>query len=248
MDLARLFERPIAHRGLHDASAGVIENSRTAVLRAVDAGYSFEVDVQITSDGEAVVFHDDNLDRLTGDTGAVKTRTAAELTQIVLANSGYGDRLWTLSELLAVVDGRVPAIIEIKTHWDGDTRLARRVAELLASYQGTVAAKSFDPDMVTAVRAAAPDLPRGIIGYAYDDAEAKPLPPLKRFALRNLLHWPRTKPHFISWHVHDLPRRSVDVASRFTGAPIMTWTVRTPPEQARAGLCADQMIFEGFLP
>lgn len=248
MDLAPLFERPIAHRGLHDANAGVIENSRTAVLRAVEAGYGFEVDVQIAADGEAVVFHDDTLDRLTQETGPVKARTADELARIVLANSGYGDRIWTLRELLETVGGRVPAVIEIKTLWNGDTRLARRVSELVSGYSGPIAAKSFDPALVAALRKAAPELPRGIIGYAYDDAEARSLPVWKRFVLRNLLHWPRTRPHFISWHVHDLPRRAVDLASRLTGAPVMTWTVRTPADQARAGLYADQMIFEGFLP
>lgn len=247
MDLDRLFEFPIAHRGLHDAANGVIENSRTAVWNAMQHGYSFEVDVQITADGEAVVFHDDILDRLTGESGPVKARAAAELIEIPLTGSVYGDTIWTLSELLELLAGQVPAIIEIKTHWNGDTRLAKRTAELLAAYEGPVAAKSFDPDMVAAFGRAAPGIPRGIIGYGYDDEEAERFSASRRFILRNLLHWPRTRPHFISWGVHDLPQTSVDIANRLTGAPVMTWTVRTPQDQARAGLYADQMIFEGFL-
>lgn len=248
MSVSGLFERPIAHRGLHDASAGIIENSRSAVLAAVDAGYAFEVDVQITADGEAVVFHDDTLDRLTDAHGPVKARTAAELTQIPLRGSWYGDHIWTLAELLSLVDGRVPAVIEIKTHWDGDVRLAARTAELLGRARGIVSAKSFDPDMVAELRRVAPGLPRGIIGYAYDDDEAEAFSALQRICLRNLIHWPRTRPHFISWHVKDLPRSTVSLAARLCGAPVMTWTVRTPEDQARAGLYADQMVFEGFRP
>jgi glycerophosphoryl diester phosphodiesterase len=247
MSLDRLFEHPIAHRGLHDAAAGIVENSRSAVLRAIEAGYAFEVDVQITSDGNAVVFHDDVLDRLTDETGPVNARTAAELVGIPLKGNAQGDRIWTLAELLALVAGRVPAIIEIKTLWDGDRRLALRTGQLLSSYRGAAGAKSFDPDMVEALRNAAPDVLRGIVGYAYDDEEAQALSAYKRFRLRNLLHWAHTKPDFISWGVRDLPRRSVDLANRLTGAPVMTWTVRSPADQARAGLYADQMIFEGFL-
>jgi glycerophosphoryl diester phosphodiesterase len=248
MNLELLFERPIAHRGLHDAGAGIMENSKSAVLRAVEAGYGFEVDVQMSADGEAIVFHDEKLDRLTNETGPVKTRSAAELQQIALKNSAHGDRIWTLAELLDEVGGRVPAIIEIKTLWDHDVRLAKRTAELLAGYSGPVAAKSFDPEMVTAFGKTAPDVPRGIIGYAYPSDGDEGLPVLKRFYLRNLLHWPKTRPDFISWAVRDLEMASVRFAHYATGAPIMTWTVRTEFDQARAGLHADQMIFEGFLP
>ena len=248
VDLDRLFDRPIAHRGLHDAANGIVENSRTAVWHAVQSGYGFEVDVQISSDGEAMVFHDDVLDRLTDYAGPVKEFTAAQLSGVPLKDSANGDTIWTLAELLELVAGQAPAVIEIKTHWDSNTALARRVGELLAAYEGPVAAKSFDPDLVAELARAAPNVARGIVGYAYDDEEAESLTPFKRARLRNLLHWPRTGPHFISWDVKDLPRTSVDLANRITGAPVMTWTVRTPADQARAGLYADQMIFEGFRP
>jgi glycerophosphoryl diester phosphodiesterase len=248
MDLDRLFEQPIAHRGLHDAANGVIENSRTAVWHAVQSGYGFEVDVQISSDGEAMVFHDDVLDRLTEYAGPVREMTSAELSGIALKDSADGDTIWKLAELLELVAGQAPAVIEIKTRWDGDLALARRVGELLSAYEGPIAAKSFDPDLVAELARAAPKVARGIVGYGFDDEEAEQLTPFKRAWLRNLLHWPRTRPHFISWGVKDLPRRSVDIANRVTGTPVMTWTVKTPAEQARAGLYADQMIFEGFRP
>ncbi|BCJ91135.1 glycerophosphoryl diester phosphodiesterase [Terrihabitans soli] len=248
MNLDLLFERPIAHRGLHEANAGIIENSRTAVLRAVEAGYGFEVDVQMSADGEAMVFHDEKLDRLTGETGPVKARTAAELKEIALKDSAFGDRIWTLGELLLEVRGRAAAIIEIKTLWDHDMRLAERTARLLSVYPYPAAAKSFDPEIVAAFGKAAPEVPRGIIGYAYPADGEEGLTALKRFYLRHLLHWPKTRPHFISWAVRDLEMVSVRLAHRITGAPVMTWTVRTEFDQARAGLHADQMIFEGFLP
>lgn len=248
MNLDPLFERPIAHRGLHDANAGIVENSKSAVLRAVEAGYGFEVDVQISADGEAMVFHDERLERLTHETGPVKERTAAELQQIVLKNSAAGDRIWTLTELLELVGGRSAAIVEIKTLWDHDVRLAERTGKLLGAYGGPVAAKSFDPKMVTAFGKAAPHIPRGIVGYAYPEDGEEGLTALKRFALRHLLHWPKTRPHFISWAVRDLEMASLRLAHYMTRAPVMTWTVRTEFDQARASLHADQMIFEGFLP
>lgn len=248
MTLDLLFERPIAHRGLHDANGGIIENSRTAVLRAVEAGYGFEVDVQISADGEAMVFHDETLNRLTAETGPVNARSAAELKEIALKDSAFGDRIWTLGELLLEVRGLVPAIIEIKTLWDHDVRLAERTAQLLSAYPYPIAAKSFDPEMVAAFKRIAPDIPRGIVGYSYPDSEEEGLTALKRFYLRNLLHWPKTRPHFISWSVRDLEMASVRFAHYLTGVPVMTWTVRSEFDQARAGLHADQMIFEGFLP
>lgn len=248
MDLDLLFERPIAHRGLHDKNIGVVENSRTAVLRAVEAGYGFEVDVQMSADGEAMVFHDETLNRLTNETGPVKARTAAELKEIALKDSAFDDRIWTLGELLLEVRGAAAAIIEIKTLWDHDVRLAERTARLLAAYPYPAATKSFDPKMVAAFGKIAPEVPRGIVGYSYPDGDEEGLTAMKRFCLRHLLHWPRTRPHFISWAVRDLEMASVRFAHWMTGAPVMTWTVRTEFDQARAGLHADQMIFEGFLP
>lgn len=247
--LDELFDQPIAHRGLHDVSAGVVENSRSAVLAAIEAGYGIEVDVQITADGEAVVFHDRLLERLTGRPGAVALHSAEELCAIPLSASAAGDRIWRLQELLDLVDGRVPVVVEIKSLWNRQTQLATRTARLLSTANGVVALKSFDPEMVVAARKAAPRVPRGVIGHAFPprDGEGRWLP-CGRFCLRNLLHWPLTRPHFLSWDVQDLPRRSVQMAEQLFKVPVMTWTVRTPADQARAALYADQIVFEGFRP
>lgn len=245
-DLSWLTSRPVAHRGLHDAAAGIVENSRSAVRRAIEHGYGIEIDVQRSRDGHAVVFHDDRLDRLTEASGPVGALSRAELLGIALR--GAGDRIWTLEEALDAVGGRVPLVVELKSLFDDDARLVDAAGPLLRGYRGPVVAKSFDPQMVSAVRERYPALIRGCIGCAFDDAEWSGLSARRRLAMRNLLHWPRTRPDFLSWDVHDLPRLSVLAARRVAGAPVLGWTVRTPSDQARAALCADGMIFEGFLP
>ena len=247
MDVDRLFEHPIAHRGLHDLEAGIIENSRTAVLRAIEHGYAIEIDVQVTAEGDAVVFHDDDLDRLTEQNGPVRKRPLQGLIGIPLSGSTAGDTIWPIEELLKHVGGAVPLVIEMKSHWDGDLRLARRMANLLAAYEGPVCAESFDPTLVREFGGLAPGVPRGIIGYSYPAGEEGNLSAFRRFILRHLLHWPVTRPHFISWSVQDLEMASVRIARRMR-VPVSAWTVRTPGDQARAGLFADQMVFEGFLP
>lgn len=248
-DLSVVFARPVAHRGLHDKAQGVIENSAGAVTRAIGHGFGIEVDVQLSKDGEAIVFHDATLDRLTAEKGPLKQRTAEELTKIPLTGSSTGDTLWRLKDLLDLVAGRVPLVVEIKSDFSGVPPLVRRVVELVSAYQGPLVLKSFDPLVVEQLRSLAPQIPRGIIGCAFEkDKDWGHLSAWQRFSMRHLLHWPKTRPNFISWHVKDLPRPAIAFAHDRLRAPLMSWTVRTPEDQARAGLYADQMVFEGFLP
>lgn len=245
-DLDFLTRLPVAHRGLHDAAHGIVENSPSAVLAALEGGYALEIDVQITADGEAVVFHDFTLDRLTTASGPVRAKTAAELKQV--AFHGTTDRMMTLSEALSLVNGRATLLIEMKSAFDGDTRLARCCAALLSSYRGPVALMSFDPDLVVAVRRANPALVRGILAQRHYRADHwAELSPLARFALPGFLHWPRSRFQFLAYHVADLegilPR-----TVRALGLPVLTWTVRTQDDRARAATHADQIIFEGFHP
>lgn len=242
-----LTARPIAHRGLHDRAAGVIENTPTAVAHAVEAGFSAEIDVQISADGEAVVFHDETLDRLTEACGPVSALPLAELRRVAFRETQDG--IFTLDDCLDLVGGRQALVVEVKSSFGGDMRLAARVAERLRARGGPVAAKSFDPRVVATLRRLAPSLPRGIVGEAFadDDPHWAGLSARRRFAARNLLHWPATRPDFLSWSVRDLTRPAVRLA-RAAGRPVMTWTVRSPEDQARAALNADQMVFEGFRP
>jgi glycerophosphoryl diester phosphodiesterase len=240
-----LTARPVAHRGLHDAGAGVIENTPTAVSAAVAAGYGIEVDLQITAEAEAMVHHDDVLGRLTEGSGRLDTMTAADLRRV--AFKATSDHMMTLADLLDLVAGRVALILELKSHGDNDLRLARRTAEVVKSYAGPVAAMSFDPYQVAAIQDFAPGLPRGIVAQRYvrgSHAETE-----DRFDTFDYIRYGvRSRPHFVAYHVVDLPAPLPLLGRYLFGMPLLTWTVRTPEDRRRAARWADQMIFEGFRP
>ncbi len=242
-----LTERPIAHRGLHDASRGHVENSLSAADCAVVHGFAIECDVRLSADGEAVVFHDETLDRLAGRSGAVADLTAAELRSVRLKDGEDG--IPTLSELLARVAGRVPVIVEIKSRFDGDLRLARRIAQILAGNEAPVAVKSFDPAVVALLREIAPERPRGIVGQSvFEGGAYAELSAEQRHVMSNLLHFAESLPDFLSWRVSDLFSAAPYLCRVAAGLPVLAWTVRTDEDRHRARRHADQMIFEGFIP
>ena len=242
-----LTARPVAHRGLHDAARGIIENMPGAVQAAIDRNFSIEVDLQLTADGEAVVHHDDALGRLTEGSGALLGMTAAELRAVKFRNTS--ERMMSLGELCALVKGRVPLVIELKSHFDGDRKLVTRMAQVLAPYAGPVAGMSFDPDQVLALRDNLPWLPRGIVAQrSYDDDYWKKLTPEQRRGMLHLRHAFHTRPHFVAYWVNQLPAPAPWIARNIFGLPLLTWTVRTPEQRVRAARYADQMIFEGFRP
>ena len=156
-----LTARPVAHRGLHDIARGIVENMPAAAQAAIDGNFAIECDIQLSSDGEAMVHHDNALGRLTEGSGPLLSKTAAELKAIQFKNTP--ERMMTLGDLCALVAGRVPLVIEVKSHFDGDRRLVKRMAEVLASYSGTAVGMSFDPDQVLALRELIPGLARGIV-------------------------------------------------------------------------------------
>lgn len=242
-----LVRHPIAHRGLHDRGRGIVENSPSAARAALALGCAVECDVQLTADGEAVVFHDFTLDRLTGAAGPVAGRTASELDRLELA--GSGDRIPTLAALLGLIGGEVPLICEVKSRFDGDLRLADRVAEIADGYGGPLAVKSFDPGVIAHYRARGLPRPLGIVAEAdYGDPEWARLPPELRRDLAEMLHFAETRPDFLSYHVGDLPHAVPHLCRVGIGLPVMAWTVRTPDQRQRAARWADQMVFEGFVP
>ena len=242
-----LVARPIAHRGLHDRSAGLVENSLSAAEAAIASRFAIECDVQDTADGDAVVFHDHTLDRLTGETGPVRDRRSDELAQVTLA--GSADRIPTLAAFLDRIAGRTPLVIEIKSRFDGDRRLARRTAGIVAAYSGPVAVKSFDPGITAALLPLAPALPRGVVAESsYDHLDWSCLSPERKHELANLLHFPESRPDFLSWRVGDLPAAAPFLCRHLGGLPVMAWTVRTDDDRRRAAAHADQMVFEGFRP
>jgi glycerophosphoryl diester phosphodiesterase len=246
--LDHVFAKPIAHRGLHDKANGILENTITAADAAIAGGFGIECDVQGTADGEAVVFHDFTLDRLTAETGDVSRRKASELAAIGITGS-KSDTIPVLRAFLDRIGGRVPLVVEIKSRYDGNMTLTRRTCEVLAGYTGPVVIKSFDPAVVAEVRRIAPAILRGIVAESHQtDKSYNALTEAQKHALANLLHFDESQPQFLSWRVHDLPDGSPYLARRLGRLPVMAWTVRTPEERERAAKHADQMVFEGFRP
>jgi glycerophosphoryl diester phosphodiesterase len=244
---AWLTARPIAHRGLHARARGIFENTPSAITAAIAGDFAIEVDLQRTADGDAVMHHDDALGRLTEGEGRLRDLTVAQLKQVPFRETS--DRIITLEELCALVDGRVTLVLELKSHFDNDPVLVARVVDVLRRYKGPAAAMSFDPALVHQLRMTAPDIVRGIVAQRhYADAEWQALPASQRSALTALRHAWRTQPHFVAYWVKELPAPAPWIARNLFGCPLLTWTVRTPEDRARATRWADQMIFEGFRP
>jgi glycerophosphoryl diester phosphodiesterase len=242
-----LTARPVAHRGLHDHARGIIENMPAAAAAAVAANFAIECDIQLTADGEAMVHHDGVLGRLTEGSGALLGKTSAELKQVAFKDTP--EKMMSLGDLCALVAGRVPLLVEVKSHFDGDRKLVARMAEVLASYDGPAAGMSFDPDQVMALRELIPARPRGIVAEReYTEANWPKATPAQRRGMLHLRHAFRTRPHFVAWSVDDLPAAAPWIARNLFGCPLLTWTVRRPEQRAVAGRHADQMIFEGFRP
>jgi glycerophosphoryl diester phosphodiesterase len=240
-------KRPIAHRGLHDQAKGVIDNSASAVRAAMGGGYAVEVDLQCCAGHMPVVFHDATLDRLTAETGPVAARDAEELCSIPLR--GSEDRILSLPALLALVNGRVPLLLEIKSTWTREGKYEANIALLLASYSGPVAVMSFDPHCIAAFRELSPSLPRGLVAERFDDPDYwSQLSFSQRFAMRNLLTSTFARPHFVAYDIRALPAIAPLMAQNVFGLPLLTWTVRTKEDQDRALRYADAMIFERIRP
>lgn len=240
---------PLAHRGLHDRSIGVIENSLSAFSAAVAAGYGIELDLQMSLDDEVMVFHDYHLSRVTGESGAFAQRSSAELQQIEL--TGSTDHIPTLTEVLKLVAGKVPLLIEIKDQ-DGalgpDIGLMEaRLAELLDGYSGPVAVISFNPYSVAAFARLQSKVAFGLTTGMFE-AEKWGLLPVKR--RQELLQIPDFEALGCSFISHD--QRALDAAPvarvKATGAPILTWTVRSEAEEIQARKVAANITFENYLP
>jgi glycerophosphoryl diester phosphodiesterase len=242
-----LTARPVAHRGLHDRPRGIIENMPGAVNAAIAGNFSLEVDIQLSADGEAMVHHDDVLGRLTDGAGALRGLSAAELKTVPFKDTP--ERMMSLGDLCALVAGRVPLVIEVKSHFDGDRQLVKRMSQVLAAYRGPAVGMSFDPDQVMALRELMPQLPRGIVAERhYTETDWPGASPAQRRDMTHLRHAFRTQPHFVAYWVNELPAMAPWITHHLFGLPLLTWTVRTPEQRERAARYADQMIFEGFVP
>ena len=238
---------PIAHRGLHDLPRGIPENSLAAAAAAIAAGYAIELDVQPSKDGVAMVFHDDDMPRLTGRDGLITDYTAAALGEIDLA--GGNEPVPTLAEFLSFVAGRVPLLIEIKSQdaFDGtnSTALVAEVARVLDGYQGDVALMSFNPHAVLALRDAIPHLARGLTTWGWDDLPESALPAGIIAPMLAIDAYDAAGCSFISHDHTDLSRPRV-AELKAQGAKILCWTIRSPAEEQAARVIADNITFENY--
>ncbi len=245
--LGFLVERPFAHRGLHDPDAGTVENTAEAFQAAIERGYAIECDVVLAGDGEAVVFHDDRLERLTTGSGRTDARSVAELKTIPFRQEGATGFL-TLPELAELVDGQVPLLVEMKSYWNGDVRLAERTVAHLRDYPGPLAVMSFDPVLLAHVRLLAPEMVRGLTACPFTHAFWRGvLPAPLRISLQMMDHLEITRPEFISFDADALPSWQTAMFRR-AGLPVLCWTVRDERTARHVRRYADRITFEGFLP
>ena len=238
---------PLAHRALHDRAQGRPENSLEAIRAAIKAGYGIEVDVQPSSDGVAMVFHDYDLKRLTGVAGAVSQRSAGDLGTLTLIGGASG--IPTLSQVLTQVAGRVPVLVELKDQ-DGAMgpaigALETAVAEALRGYAGDVALMSFNPFSVAALAGLVPDRPRGLTTCAYRAEDWPLLPAATRDRLRDIPDFDAVDASFVSHNVSDLGNPAI-TALRSRKVPVLCWTVRSAQAEAEARKVADNITFEGY--
>ncbi|SFV30773.1 Glycerophosphoryl diester phosphodiesterase [Devosia crocina] len=245
-----LFPRPVAHRGLHDRGKGVVENSASAFAAAIEGKFAIECDLQLTRDGHAVVFHDDTLERLTGEAGFVRDKSIDEMTDLPLLDSKAGDRPQTLDAFLDQIAGRALLQIELKHQStpEATQRLAKVTADALANYAGPVTIESFDPHLITLARESGFSGPRGIITYDYESADYPPgITEDERYILKHLLHWHETQFDFISC-AHNALTLPAITFWRALGKPVTAWTIRSQADADKALLHCDQIVFEGFDP
>ena len=238
---------PIAHRALHDASKGIFENCRSAIIAAIEHGYAVEIDLQLSADGRAMVFHDDTLDRLTDKHGDVSDYTAAELTQIKVG-SGQ-DVIEPLEDILRLVDGRVPLLIELKDQSrqlsQTDGRLEQATIDALSLYEGAVAVMSFNPHMIATMAKLSSDLPLGLTTGSFMDPtwgiDAERIEHLSQIA-----DFDPTRYSFVSHFALELAAPCIQML-KDQGTAIFTWTIRSPEAEVVARQIVDNITFEGYL-
>ncbi len=243
------FLKPIAHRGLHNAAAGLIENTAAAFEAALTKGYGVECDLRPSACGTPIVFHDDTLERLIEGHANVRDLDAPALKR--LNYRGGNDAIIDFADLLDLVGGREPILAEIKSDWGTpDPKFIGAIADLARSYRGPLALMSFDPIMVAAFKERAPQVPRGIVSgvfHAEHDWHNR-LGAERAFRLTHLLESRDAAPDFYAYHIGALPTPVTRFVREVLGVPLFTWTVKSEEERQVAARWADAPIFEGYEP
>lgn len=241
-EMEKFKSKKYAHRGLHDATRA--ENSLSAFRAAVDAAYGIELDVRLSKDGVLVVFHDDTLDRVTGEVGRVDSRTVAELGKINL--SGTADTIPTFEEVLKVVNGRVPLLVELKED-AGKYGVTEKTLEMLKEYKGEYIIESFNPLALGRVKKLAPNVMRGFLSQNF--LSQKKYRSATYFLLQNLLLNVVCRPDFIAYKHSDYKNASLRLVKALFKPATLAWTVRSKTEEDEAYLHGfDGVIFENYVP
>jgi glycerophosphoryl diester phosphodiesterase len=238
----RLFAPAIAHRGLWSPD-GAPENSLGAFQAACEAGYGIELDVQISADGEAMVFHDDDLERMTGAPGRIADHTAADLGQMRL--KGSDERIPTLVEAMVEIGHRAMVHVELKTPYGQVGPLEQRVHEVIMDHNGPVCVIGFNPYSHAWFAERFPGVLRGLDSYSYKGAAH--MEEEQRTSFARLEHVAIARPHFLALGLDMLPSQRV-AGFRVEGLPVIAWTVRKPEQWEAIRDDCDNLIFEGFRP
>ena len=231
-----------AHRGLHDGNTGdTPENSLSAFEKACQAGYGIELDVQLSRDGVVMVFHDYTLIRMTGKNGKVVEYDAAELQKLSLANTEQ--KIPTFAEVLSLVDGRVPLLIELKGE-SFDSSLCPKVAEILKSYEGDYCIESFNPLLIKNMRKLMPDVFYGQLytNVVRDKKKKSALNIILTLMGFNFL----ARPDFIAYNTEDRSSFPVWLTTKLYKAEKFIWTARSREEYDRAHALSEHPIFENL--
>ncbi len=231
-----------AHRGLH--GNGIPENSLAAFELACKAGYGIELDVHITADGELVVFHDDTLKRMCGVDEKTESKTLSELTALTLANTD--EHIPSFKEVLDLVDGRVPLVVEIKGSKIGNNLVCELVAKMLDNYNGIYCIEAFNPFYVAWWKKNRKNVVRGQLSSNMQK-ENSDMSALTNFALTNMLLSFLARPDFIAYNVKEKNQISFRLARFFGGYPV-AWTIRNDEDKSSADGVFKAIIFENIRP
>lgn len=230
---------PIAHRGLH--SRDIPENSLEAFRKAVEGKFPIELDVRLTKTGEVVVFHDETLHRMCGIRKEIAKCSFTEIRELYLKHTH--ERIPLLSEALAVINGKVPILIELKCD-QAAGKLERAVIEILEDYKGKYAFQSFNPLSLRWLKKHAPEIPRGQLASDFKNCREVSL--VMRPALKNIWCFSLSKPDFISYDIRALPNKRVEKLHK-QGIPVLGWTVTKISESQEALKYCDNLICEKIL-
>lgn len=230
-----LLNKPIAHRGLW--GNGIVENTLSAYKNAVDNGYPIEIDLYSSKDGVLFSFHDTFLKRMTGAEGLIYEKTAKELKELNLLDGN--EKIPTFDEVLSLVDGKVPLLIELKDQ--PNNAYVDKVVERLKDYKGEFAIQSFNPLYIKRVKELAPEFIRGILATK---THSKTLPFIKRQVVKNMLLNFLIKPDFISYSFEDLPLKK----RKIKNTPLISWTITSQADYEKIKPFVKNIIFEHFIP